>query len=145
MSSNIPKISDGDSHRLLYVGSSHEDFFSGLVLGAHSLGFEHCAYLIGVPVQEKRWQFVTMNNFPRSWQERYRKHGFHTIDPTIQYAKKGVLALTWSRDLFDIEPLSGLRKEVRAVGFNHGWTQPELPSVFRLPTHRHYAANFCSC
>ncbi len=25
------------------------------------------------------------------------------------------------------------------------WDDPELPSVFRLPTHRHYAANFFSC
>jgi LuxR family transcriptional regulator len=124
MSCTIPKTSRQNSHRLLYVGSSHEDFFSGLVLGARGLGFEHCGYLIGVPVRGKSWQFVMMNNFPRSWQERYRRHGFCTIDPTIQYAKEGVLPLTWSSDLFDTEPLSALSKEVRAVGFNHGWTHP---------------------
>jgi LuxR family quorum-sensing system transcriptional regulator SolR len=124
MSGNFQKALRQNSHRLLYVGGSHEDFFSGLVLGARGLGFEHCGYLIGVPVHGKSWQFVMMNNFSRSWQERYRRHGFCTIDPTIQYAKEAVLPLTWSSDLFDTEPLSELSKEVKAVGFNHGWTQP---------------------
>lgn len=124
MNGNIQKTSGQNSPRLLYVGGSHEDFFSGLVRGARGLGFEHCGYLIGIPVHGKSWQFVMMNNFPRSWQERYRRHGFCAIDPTIQYAKESVLPLTWSSDLFDTEPLSELSKEARAVGFNHGWTQP---------------------
>lgn len=31
------------------------------------------------------------------------------------------------------------------VAFDFDGVIAELPSVFRLPTHRHYAANFCSC
>ena len=124
MSDTIPKISRRPSHRLIYAGNSHEAFFRGLVLGARSLGFEHCGYAIGVPLQRKSWQFVMMNNFPRSWQERYRRRDFCTIDPTLLYAEKSVWPLTWSSELFDTEALSDLSKEARAVGFNHGWTQP---------------------
>lgn len=123
MSDANPKISRQGSPRLLYVGSSHEAFFRGLVRGAGSLGFEHCGYVIGVPLQWNSWQFVMMNNFPRSWQERYRRHGFCTIDPTIRHARKNVSPLTWSHELFDTEALTDLSKEARAIGFNHGWTR----------------------
>ena len=34
---------------------------------------------------------------------------------------------------------------LRSMGYKNVKFIAELPSVFRPPTHRHYAANFCSC
>jgi DNA-binding CsgD family transcriptional regulator len=109
-----------ESPQLLFVHGTHRDFFRGVVLGARSLGFEHCGYLIGVPVRGAGWRFVMTSNFPRSWQEHYLRQGYQAIDPTIEHAKTSVMPLTWSSALFD----PALARDAREVGFNHGWTQP---------------------
>lgn len=109
---------------MLYVNGSHEGFFHGLEATARNLGFEHCGYLVGVPLQGAGWRFVMMSNYPKSWQERYRRHGFYLIDPTIQHAKTSVSPLIWSSGLFERMPPGDLSEEARAAGFNHGWTQP---------------------
>lgn len=124
MVNTIPQTSSRDSPHLLYAGRVQEDFFKGLALGARGLGFEHCEYLIGVPVAGRNWHFVMTNTFPKVLQERYRRHGFHEVDPTIEYAKTGVAPLTWSNELFEQASLSALSRELSGVGFNHGWTQP---------------------
>ncbi|WP_310451527.1 LuxR family transcriptional regulator [Sulfuritalea sp.] len=112
--------SHSESPTLLFANSAQRDFFRGAVLGARSLGFEHSAYLIGVPGRGVGWRFVMTSNFPRPWQERYLKHGYHAIDPTIEHAKTSVLPLIWSSALFD----QALARDARELGFNHGWTQP---------------------
>lgn len=109
-----------ESSRLLFVHSTQRDFFRGVLLAAHSLGFEHCGYLIGVPVRGAGWRYVMTSNFPRSWQEHYLRQGYHEIDPTIEHAKTSVLPLTWSSALFD----PALARDAREIGFNHGWSQP---------------------
>lgn len=113
-----------ESGLLLYSGNARRDFFDGAVLGARNLGFEYCGYLIGVPVSATEWRFVMTNNFPRAWQRRYLRRGYHSIDPTVEYAKTGVEPMTWSRELFAAEPLQDLSRDADAIGFNHGWTQP---------------------
>lgn len=120
MADHDPTTPRRESPQLLYADSAHRDFFRGVVLGARRLGFEHCGYLIGVPVRGAGWRFVMTSNFPRSWQERYLRHGYHAIDPTIEHAKTSVLPLTWSSALFD----PALARDARAIGLNHGWTQP---------------------
>jgi LuxR family transcriptional regulator len=111
-------------HHLLYVSSAHEQFFRGLAHGARALGFEHCAYLIGVPAAEEGWRYVMMSNLPWAWRERYSRKGFHTIDPTVQYAKQASRPLVWSTGLYAPASLRDLRRGLRAIGYNHGWTQP---------------------
>ena len=113
-----------ESGLLLYSGSARQDFFDGVVLGARNLGFEYCGYLIGIPVSASEWRFVMTNNFPRAWQRRYLRRGYHAIDPTVEYAKTGVEPMTWSRELFAAEALQDLSRDAGAIGFNHGWTQP---------------------
>jgi LuxR family transcriptional regulator len=113
-----------ESGLLLYSGSALQDFFGGVVLGARNLGFEYCGYLIGIPVSASEWRFVMTNNFPRAWQRRYLRRGYHALDPTVEYAKTGVEPMTWSRELFAAEALQDLSRDAGAIGFNHGWTQP---------------------
>lgn len=120
MTDHNPTTPRRESSQLLFVRSAHRDFFRGVVLGARSLGFEHCGYLVGIPVRGAGWRFVMTSNFPRSWQEHYLRQGYHAIDPTIEHAKTSVLPLTWSSALFD----SALARDARAIGLNHGWTQP---------------------
>ncbi|MDP1611662.1 MAG: LuxR family transcriptional regulator [Sulfuritalea sp.] len=114
---NAPR---SESSTLLFANGAQRDFFRGAVLGARSLGFEHCGYLIGIPARRVGWRFVMTSNFPRPWQERYLKHGYHAIDPTIEHAKTSVLPLIWSSELFD----PALARDARELGFNHGWSQP---------------------
>jgi LuxR family transcriptional regulator len=113
-----------ESGLLLYSGSALQDFFGGVVLGARNLGFEYCGYLIGIPVSASEWRFVMTNNFPRAWQRRYLRRGYHALDPTVEYANTGVEPMTWSRELFAAEALQDLSRDAGAIGFNHGWTQP---------------------
>lgn len=109
---------------LQYSAGTQREFFEGAVLGARNLGFEYCGYLIGVPVSATEWRFVMANNFPRAWQRRYLRRGYHAIDPTVEYAKTGVEPMAWSRELFATEALQDLSRDAGAIGFNHGWTQP---------------------
>jgi len=120
MTDHLPITPHRESPHLLLVHNAHRNFFRGAVLGARSLGFEHCGYLIGVPVRGAGWRFVMTSNFPRSWQEHYLRQGYQAIDPTIEHAKTNVLPLTWSSALFD----PALARDAREIGFNHGWTQP---------------------
>lgn len=113
-----------ESPRLLYVGGGQDEIFTGLARSARVLGFDHCGYLIGVPESCGDWRFAAINDFPRRWQERYRKFAYHDIDPMVEYAKQGELALTWSPELFQRETLNSLRKAARTYGFSHGWVQP---------------------
>lgn len=109
-----------ESQQLLYADGAHRDFFRGVVLGARNLGFEHCGYLIGVPLRGAGWRFVMTSNFPRAWQERYLRHGYQALDPTIEHAKTSALPLTWSSTLFD----PAFARDARELGLNYGWTQP---------------------
>lgn len=110
--------------RLLYVGNAQEEVFRGLVFQAQQLGFEHCGYLVGIPVHEKQLQVVMLNNYPKSWQDRYRHNGYFSIDPTIQHARANASPLVWSPSLFEHDASDVLARDARDVGFNHGWTQP---------------------
>lgn len=110
--------------RLLYVGNVQEEFFRGLVFQAEQLGFEHCGYLVGIPSQGKQLQVVMLNNYPKSWQDRYRRNGYFLIDPTVQHAKTNASPLVWSPSLFEQESSDALARDARDGGFNHGWTQP---------------------
>lgn len=113
-----------DTAIMLDAGGSEHGFFQGAVLGARGLGFEYLGYLIGVPAANSGWRFVMTNNFPRAWQERYLRRGYHAIDPTVQYAKTASAPLAWSRELFAGEALGALARDTLEIGLNHGWTQP---------------------
>jgi LuxR family transcriptional regulator len=112
------------SPRLLYVGNVHEEFFRGLVVQAQQIGFEHCGYLVGIPAQGEQLQFVMLNNYPKSWQNHYRRNEYFLIDPTVQHAKANASFLVWSPSLFEHEASDTLARDARDMGFNHGWTQP---------------------
>lgn len=108
----------------LDAGGSGSAFFEGAVLGARGLGFEYLGYLIGIPAADSGWRFVMTNNYPRAWQDRYLRRGYHAIDPTVQYATKESAPLAWSRELFAGEALGALARDTLEIGLNHGWTQP---------------------
>ena len=109
---------------LLDAGGPERSFFEGAVLGARNLGFEYLAYLIGVPAADSGWRIVMTGNYPRAWQERYLRRGYHAIDPMIEYAKTAEAPMAWSRELFAREPLRALARDTLSIGLNHGWLQP---------------------
>lgn len=110
--------------RLLYVSPAHEDFFRGLALSARHLGFDYCAYLIGIPVRGQARQLVMMSNYPQSWQKRYRRNVYFAIDPTLRQAQARGAPFTWSPALFEQASLADLSCDAKLAGLNHGWTQP---------------------
>lgn len=111
-----------DRHRLLNTGSSREDFFGGVLLGAQSLGFEHCVYAIRINRPGKGWQFAMIGSLPSAWQERYWSRDYQAIDPTIRHSMHSSLPLVWSTELFAEN--RGLLRATQAIGFNYGWTYP---------------------
>jgi hypothetical protein len=109
---------------LLDAGGPERSFFEGAVLGARGLGFEYLGYLIGVPAADSGWRFVMTGNYPRAWQERYLRRGYHEIDPMIEHAKITESPLSWSRALFAGESMGGAGARYPGNWLNHGWTQP---------------------
>jgi hypothetical protein len=105
--------------------SRARSFFEGAVLGARGLGFEYLGYLIGVPAARSGWRFVMTGNYPRAWQQRYLRRGYHEHRSDHRTrARSPIRRWSWSRDLFAGESLGPLARDTLAIGFNHGWTQP---------------------
>jgi len=106
---------------LSYVRSADGGFFEGLHAGALRLGFDSCGYTIGIPAANGGIQFVMINSFPRSWQERYRRSGLHAQDPTLLHGMRESRPLIWSSASLDAP--AAWRQAALAAGFNHGWTK----------------------
>lgn len=109
-------------HYLQHTSNIHEEFFCGLTANARSLGFEHCAYLVGIPISEQNWQFVMASNYLEAWRDRYRQHGYFAIDPVIQHARASTLSLAWSPALYEL--IEDLSADIQHAGFSHGWIKP---------------------
>ena len=84
------------------------------------LGFEHCSYVMHLPLPLTRPTVVWSSTYPALWLECCCAHGFHTIDPVLQQLSHDPTPVIWSTDTFTQEP--AFWQEARAQGIRHGWT-----------------------
>lgn len=101
--------------------SCHREVFGKITDAARSLGFEHCAYGMRVPLPLSNPRTVMLNNYPVAWQERYAQCGYLNIDPTVSLGRRTVVPIIWSDSVF--EPAWNMWGEARDHGLRVGWAQ----------------------
>lgn len=104
--------------------TTEEAIFEALVAAAHTLGFEHCAYGLRMAVPVTNPKVVTLNNYPKSWQERYAKAGYVAVDPSVRHGLTNRTPLVWTDDVF--ASAQDLWSEAKDHGLRVGWAQSSL-------------------
>jgi LuxR family quorum-sensing system transcriptional regulator SolR len=112
---------------LLEVAENASDehaIFERIAAAAKSLGFEHCAYGLRVPLPVSNPKTVMLNNYPVAWQQRYQEAQYLNIDPTVLHCRRTHIPLIWNDDIFKSTPQ--LWEEAKMFGLRHGWAKSSL-------------------
>lgn len=95
--------------------------FEVIARGARRLGFEHCAYGVRFFDSFARPKTLMINNYPPTWQQRYREQDYLAIDPTVAHGVRSRASLVWRQEVFEATPQ--LWSEAREAGLRVGWAQ----------------------
>lgn len=101
--------------------------FQKIKAAAQSLGFEHCAYGLRVPIPISNPQTVVLNNYSAAWQTRYVSEGYLQTDPTVLHGRKSQVPLIWNEKVFHTVPR--MWDEAQSFGLCVGWAQSSLDAV----------------
>ncbi|RZL86030.1 MAG: LuxR family transcriptional regulator [Variovorax sp.] len=104
--------------------NSEEVIFQALLSAAQDLGFEHCAYGLRLAVPVSNPKVITLNNYPKAWQERYQKAGYLAVDPSVRHGSLSQQPLLWTDDVFASS--QQLWTEAKEQGLRFGWAQSSL-------------------
>lgn len=106
----------------LAAAKSEADVFGGLVVAVRELGFEHCSFVIRVPLPVSGPQFSLKSDYPDAWVERYIDRNYFAVDPTVRHALTQSLPLVWRADgqTQNVE----FWEEAAHYGLRHGWCMP---------------------
>jgi LuxR family quorum-sensing system transcriptional regulator SolR len=105
----------------LSAARNDEEITFVLMRAARDLGFDYWAYGIRAPVPLVRPRLYMVNNYPREWHNRYVRENYVTLDPTVAHARRSVMPLQWSEELF--ASCRSFWEEARAHGLCFGWAQ----------------------
>ncbi|MEJ8825347.1 autoinducer binding domain-containing protein [Variovorax humicola] len=94
---------------------------------ALALGFDHVAYGFQSPLPFSRPKITLLNNYPRSWQERYNQAGYLQVDPTVAHGRRSQESIIWADQVF--MGAQSLWDEARAHGLRVGWVQSSLDGL----------------
>jgi LuxR family transcriptional regulator len=103
------------------------DVFKRLEDIAIGLGFEHVAYGFQSALPFSRPKITLLNNYPRSWQERYAQAGYLLVDPTVAHGRRSQVPIIWADQVF--ADAQSLWDEARAHGLRVGWAQSSLDGL----------------
>jgi DNA-binding CsgD family transcriptional regulator len=92
-----------------------------------ALGFEHVAYGFQSPLPFSRPRITLLNNYPRSWQERYAQAGYLQVDPTVAHGRRSQEPIIWADQVF--ADTQSFWDEARAHGLRVGWAQSSLDGL----------------
>lgn len=100
--------------------------FQKIKTAAQSLGFEHCAYGLRIPIPISNPQTVILNNYCATWQTRYVSEGYLNTDPTILHGRRSQVPLIWNEKVFSAT--RQLWDEAQSFGLCIGWAQSRVLS-----------------
>jgi DNA-binding CsgD family transcriptional regulator len=103
---------------------SEEVIFQALVSAASRLGFEHVAYGLRLAVPVSNPKVITLNNYPKTWQERYQSEGYLAVDASVRHGSLSQEPLLWTDEVFASS--RQLWAEAKDQGLRHGWAQSSL-------------------
>jgi Autoinducer binding domain len=95
--------------------------YTMIEVAARSLGFEHWAYGLRMPLPLSNPKTLLLNNYPAPWQERYLHAGYLASDPTVLHGSRSQAPLIWHDSVFESTP--DLWHEARSFGLRIGWAQ----------------------
>lgn len=101
--------------------------FQRIEAAAKTLGFDHCAYGLRVPVPISNPKTFLLNSYPTAWREQYARADYLRIDPTVQHGRQSQKPLVWSGAIF--APTPKLWEDARSFGLCIGWSQSSLDAV----------------
>lgn len=110
-----------DIQSLLTVPSEKE-LFARVTEVAQDLGFEYCAYGLRVALPVSNPRVALYNNYPDTWQERYKERDYLAVDPTVKHGLASSRMLLWSETVY----ASTLEfwEDAWSFGLRHGWAMP---------------------
>ena len=114
---------DDQLHALLSI-RGEQQLLKALTAIARDLEFDYCAYGMRIPVPVSRPKIAMFNNYPSSWQARYREQDYFGVDPTVHHAMRSLLPIVWSDEVFG--SAHELWEEARSFGLRVGWAQSSL-------------------
>lgn len=97
------------------------EIFRRIEDAAIGLGFEHVAYGFQSSLPLSRPKITLLNNYPRSWQERYAHAGYLQIDPTVAHGRRSQAPIIWADQVF--ADAQSFWDEAREHGLRVGWAQ----------------------
>ncbi|MDR2154563.1 MAG: autoinducer binding domain-containing protein [Burkholderiaceae bacterium] len=100
------------------------DVFKRIKIAATALQFDYVAYGFESPYPFSRPKITLLNNYPRSWQENYKKEGYIRIDPTVTHGRRSRNPIIWSDQLFI--NAQNFWENARDHGLNVSWAQSIL-------------------
>lgn len=95
--------------------------FGKIAGAAVSLGFEHCAYGLRMPLPLSNPKTLMLNNYPTAWQHRYQEAGYLGIDPTVLHGRRSQTPLIWSDAVFTTA--KDMWEEAKSFGLTVGWSK----------------------
>ena len=100
------------------------EVFARISAAVQALGFENCAFGLRVPLPVTNPKVVLINDYPHTWQDRYREADYVRSDPTVLHGRTSQVPLVWSDEVFTATP--ELWEEAKSAGLRHGWCQSNL-------------------
>ncbi|BEU96346.1 autoinducer binding domain-containing protein [Acidovorax sp. DW039] len=100
---------------------SEHEVFRKIEAAARSLGFEHCAYGLRVPLPLSNPQTILLNNYPEAWQDRYVRESYVQIDPTVHHGCRSHAPLLWTSAVF--AQAQEFWEDARSFGLRFGWAK----------------------
>lgn len=101
--------------------------FAKIEAAARTLGFDHCAYGLRIPLPLSNPKTIILNNYCKEWQNRYASANYLHIDPTVLHGRKSQVPLIWSDEVFASTP--ALWEEAQSFGLHVGWSQSSLDTI----------------
>ncbi len=98
-----------------------KQIYAYLAKAAHDLGFEYCAFGLQFPYPLTSKRVVLLNNYPKDWQEHYRKKNYVNQDPTVLQGRRSNVPILWNDALFNDS--TDMWEEAQSHGLRHGWSQ----------------------
>ncbi len=101
--------------------------FNKIESAAQSLGFEHCAYGLRIPLPITSPKTMMLNNYPAEWRERYVREKYLGIDPTVLHGSKNQTPIIWDESVF--ASARRLWEDAQSFGLRVGWAQSNLNTI----------------
>ncbi len=94
---------------------------------AHLSGFcdfEHFIFGVLTPKEMNKPDITIINGYPSEWRERYDRKGYLADDPTVNFCRKNISPVIWSKLVPTSNKSAKIMAESKEFGLNYGISVP---------------------